>query len=138
MEYLSGSIVNNGSSEEFIILDELNEMYKYSLSNNLDDIKDAIKKRTGHIINLSNARWRINPSLSKNVKKSMDKHNVDYSMTIVKNKKENYIIINMRAGNDKWLLTGFEKVSNEYYCFSMIESFVLFSKILDNYISDDD
>jgi len=110
MEYLSGSIVNNGYSEKFIILDELNEIHKYTLSNNLDDIKNAIKKRTGHIINLSNARWRINPLLSNNVKKAMDKHNVDYSMTIVKNRKENYIIINMRAGNDKWLLAGFEKL----------------------------
>ena len=138
MEYLSESIKGNGCSEEFIILDKLNEIYKYSLSNNLNCIKDAVKKRTGQIIDTSKARWKINPSLSENVKKVMNARNVDYSMTIVKNKKVNHIIINMRAGNDKWLIAGFEEISNEYYCLSLIESFILFSKIFGSDIPDYD
>jgi len=138
MEYLLDPIKINEYLEETIILEDLNEIYKYSLSNNLDCIKDAIKKRTGHTIDLCNVKWKINLLLSDDVKILMNKHNVDYSMTLIRNKKVNYIIINMRAGNNKWLLTGYEKINNNYYSFSTIESFIQFSKILDTYISDYD
>ena len=132
MDNISSTLGNNGYIDETIILEEFNEIFKYSLSNNLDNIKDAIKKRTSHILELDNVKWEMNYSLSENVKKTMNKLNLDYSMTIVNGRKIYYIIINMRAGNNKWLLTGFEKINNEYYSFSLIESFKQFYKILNN------
>ena len=89
-----------GYINEIVILDEANELFTYSLSNNLDDIKIAIYARTGYNVDLCGARWRINPNLSISVKHLMNKHQVNFSMTSDINSisKNGFIEINMRSG----------------------------------------
>jgi len=68
----------------------------YNMSNNLSDIENAVLTRTGYIINLRNTNWDINTVLSPNVKTAMNKHNVNYSITI----SDNMVVINKRDGNN--------------------------------------
>lgn len=73
----------------------------YSLSNSLDEIENVIFLRSGKRVNLSNANWSLNTlGLSQNVKTVMNRHNVNYSMTIVGNS----IIVNKRDGN-QWYVS---------------------------------
>ena len=57
-----------GYAEEHIVVEEIQKLLNYSLSNNLDDIEVAIYSRTGLDIDLNNAYWEINPYLSISVK----------------------------------------------------------------------
>ena len=81
MNSLTVSKTHTGYHEEFVILDGTKDMYKYTLSNNLDDIRTAIFARTGYNINLNKATWSINPNLSISVKHLMNSHQVKFSMT---------------------------------------------------------
>jgi hypothetical protein len=74
---------------------------KYSLSNRLEDIEQAIYARTGKTISLSNVQWSLNTGLSGNVKASMNKHNVNYSMTIATDYSGRYFTVN-KKGNGGW------------------------------------
>jgi hypothetical protein len=69
----------------------------YSLSNSLDEIERAIFTRTGKNVRLDNVSWRLNTNvLHQNVKALMNRHNVNYSMTI----DEWGPIINKRVGTE--------------------------------------
>jgi hypothetical protein len=84
---------------ENIVIDGIGQL-TYSLSNSLDEIQDAIFIRSGRRVNLSNANWSLNTSsLSQNVKTVMNRHNVNYSMTI----SGNSIVVNKRDGN-QWYI----------------------------------
>ena len=52
MDFLTTLKEQKGYTEEMVILDETKELLKYSLANNLDDIKIAIYARTGRKIDL--------------------------------------------------------------------------------------
>jgi len=99
-----------GYAEEYIVLEENQELFNYSLSNNPDDIEIAICTRTGLKINLENAYWVLNSRLSISVKHLMNKHHVNYSMTIRYDEEEKtrFIYVNMRVG-DKWFITRFKE-----------------------------
>ena len=73
---------------------------KYALSNRLGDIENAIYTRTGKTIGLSNVQWTLNTVLSENVKARMNKHNVNYSMT-VSTYAGRHFIVNKRE-NGRW------------------------------------
>jgi len=76
----------------------------YSLSNNIEDIENAVFTRTGYTINLRTTRWDLNTEdLSQNVKTVMNRHNVNYSMTIF----DDSVIINRRDGN-RWFIAIYE------------------------------
>ena len=101
-----------GYTEEWIIPTEENELHKFALSNNLDGIKSAIYERTNQDIYLENAMWKFNPKLSIAIKRSMDRHCADYSMTTIDNGK--LIIVNMRL-RDKWFITEYEEIDGYFY-----------------------
>jgi hypothetical protein len=104
-----------GYAEEYIVVEEIQRLLNYSLSNSLDDIKTAIYARTGLNFDLNNAYWEINPYLSISVKHLMNKHRVKYSMTTWYEEKEKrrYLVVNMRVG-DKWFLTRLNEDKNGF------------------------
>jgi hypothetical protein len=97
-----------GYAEEYIVAEEIQQLLNYSLSNSLDDIKIAIYARTGLDIDLNDAYWQLNTELSTIVKHLMNKHRVNYSMTIREEEKFRFLSVNMRVG-DQWFQTRFYK-----------------------------
>ena len=94
-----------GYAEEHIIINGTNKLKKYSLSNRLDDIEQAIFARTSQLINLDNAYWSCEPTgPSISVKHLMSIRKVNYSMTVTDDEGCSWIAIYMRA-DDKWLYT---------------------------------
>ena len=83
--------------------------FHYILSNNVNDIINEIKKRFKCALPDSSSQipWKINPYLSKNVKKSMNNHNMNFSMTSFWEGSIEYIIINKRSNNN-WHSAGYE------------------------------
>lgn len=83
-------------------------LLKYSLSNDIGLIQDAVFKRTGNrdtsFINIHG--WRLNTRLSENVKKVMNENNVNYSMTYYTEEGYKKLVINKRDG-EKWYITGY-------------------------------
>jgi len=63
---------------------EIKGYLKYTLSNNLNTIINEISHRFRYIIpdSPSQIPFAINHTLSPNVKKSMDKHNLNYSISV--------------------------------------------------------
>jgi hypothetical protein len=106
-----------GYAEEYIIEKyenpEYDQLLNYSLSNNIEDIETAINARTGHNVDLDKAFWEVNTKLSKSAKDLMNKHQVIYSMTILENKKDRDIIINMRVG-EKWFRTVYYEFDGQF------------------------
>jgi len=86
--------------EEEIFIESLNQLLKYSLSNDISDIEGAIKNRLNIKINLSETNWRLNTQLSEDVKNIMNKNNTIYSMTTYIEGKTRYVIINRQSGNN--------------------------------------
>jgi len=130
-----------GYSEDYIFIkfgDKNNgELLNYSLSNKLDDIEIAILNRTGHIVKLKNAQWKIAPELSLLVKQLMNKYNVKYSMTTMQYKKVPQIIVNMRT-DDIWLTAGFEEFDGKFISWNRMEYYRAFIKLIKKYFPKED
>jgi hypothetical protein len=128
-----------GYTEEYIIVKDEdrsdNQLLNYSLSNSLEDIKIAIYERVGHIINLENANWNINHSLSISVKHLMNKHSVTYSMTAWQDRKNRNVVVNMRV-NDKWFITGFKEIKETFYSWSQLETIRTLNKFISEIFKD--
>jgi hypothetical protein len=124
-----------GYTEEYIIVKygnlEDNLLLNYSLSNNLYDIEIAIYSRTGQIIDLKNAHWKMNPFLSTSVKHLMKKHHVKYSVTTMGEKEIDQIVVNMCA-DDVWFITGFDKLSGAFYGWDKIETYDLLKDLIND------
>jgi len=118
-----------GCIEEMVIHNETNEIYKYSFSNSLDNIRTAIYSRTGHNINLENALWKLNHELSISVKHLMNSHNVNYSMTTDIIDKIKFIAVNMRVG-DNWYITGYDEINGKFYDWHLFDSIEIFRKLI--------
>jgi len=100
--YIEGFEFNDNSSniEKEITLIETGTRHLYTLSNDLNIIKEAIFNRTGHNVNLTNLIPKINPSLSVSVKKIMNEYDVEFSMTTEIESKIRWIWINRRVHNE--------------------------------------
>ena len=94
--------------EEDIYIENIGVL-RYSLSNDIYKIQEAIYRRTGNdnFIFIDEYCWRLNPELSNNVKRVMNRLNVNYSMTCFNEYSVQYLVINKREGN-KWYITGYE------------------------------
>jgi hypothetical protein len=103
--------------EENIVLREDGQRWKYSLSNNLDEIRDAIYKRVRiKIDKIEDVEWEINLKLSQDVKDLMQKYNVVYSMTaFFKNDIVN-VVINKRE-KEQWLFFGGVIFNDEFFSY---------------------
>lgn len=81
---------------------------RYSLSNDLSVILNAITKRAGYTIHFINLiDWAINIGLSENVKTTMNKYDANYSMTTYDEGYVKQIIINKR-GIYTWYVATYE------------------------------
>ena len=114
----SNSTNPDGILEETILVEGRNEYFTYSLSNSLDFIKTAIQSRFGKKVDLDKAVWKPNPRLSESVKRMMNDHNVDYSVTIIEKESEElmydrYLIINMRSG-DRWYYSNYFEIKGVF------------------------
>jgi hypothetical protein len=116
-----------------VILNETNEVYKYSFSNNLDNIRTAIFARTGQNINLEKAVWKQNRGLSISVKHLMNFHNVNYSMTTDTKDDVKFIAVNMRVG-DKWFITSYDEINGRFFAWDKIETFRLMIKLIADFV----
>jgi len=121
MNLLSIPTWQRGCIEEMVILNETNEVYKYSFSNSLDNIRTAIYAITGHNINLEKAVWKQNRGLSISVKHLMNFHNVNYSMTTDIRDDVKFVAVNMRVGN-KWFITGYDEDNGKFYNWHLSDS----------------
>jgi len=125
-----------GYAEEYIVVKHENpkdnRLLNYSLSNSIDDIKIAIYARTGHIINLDTAYWRINNKLSVSVKHLMNSHHVNYSMTIFGEENDRTLVVNMRVG-DKWFYTDYSEFEKYF-----IGKDSFYKYLYDRYHDEDD
>ena len=137
MNFLTASKEQKGYAEEMVILNETKKLFKYSLSNSLDDIKIAIYERTGCNINLEYARWKINPRLSISVKYLMNTHRVNYSMTTDIREKTKFIVINMRVG-DNWFITGYDEINGVFYNWDIIKTLSKVIDLIKDHFSEDD
>jgi len=106
--------MENQCIEEEITLKETGKKYTYSLSNNLSDIEAAIRARTGFRVILDDMVPNLNPALSISVKEMMNKHNVDYSMTIFHHLDNLCAVINGRV-QDEWLSALFNEINGEFH-----------------------
>ena len=88
---------------------ETNGYLKYTLSNDLDIIINEIYNRFHCSLsnNQSEISWNINHALSSNVKKSMNTHNYNFSMTSFFESSIEYVVINKRAGRS-WYIACYE------------------------------
>jgi len=128
-----------GYAEEHIVVKyddpKDDKLLNYSLSNSLEDIKIAIFARTGKIVNLDKAYWRLNSNLSVSVKHLMNNHHVNYSMTIFGENKKRSIVVNMRVA-DKWFITVYKEINGEFlgtdFTFKQLVRFYW------EYLNDDD
>ena len=106
-----------GYAEEYITLESKDQkeckLFKYSLSNNLEDIKIAAYIKTGHNISIETSNWKINKNLSLNVKYLMNKHRVTFSMTTWEEGKNKFLVVNMRI-SDIWFKTSFVEYQKEF------------------------
>jgi hypothetical protein len=98
-----------GYMEEEIYVEDFG-LLKYSLSNDLLVIVNAVADRARYIIDdpINTVVWVLNPDLSENVKKSMIKHGMNYSMTIIPEGIVKVVIINRRMDNN-WFITAYEE-----------------------------
>ena len=78
-----------------IFVPETDQLLKYSLSKDIKGIEHAIKKRTLQIWNGTRQTWGLNHDLSENVKRLMNKYNVDYSMTTYLEGVYRFTVINI-------------------------------------------
>jgi hypothetical protein len=90
-----------------IFIDDCNMLLKYSLSENIEGIEQAIKARTKQIWHGNSQNWQLNTELSEKVKNLMNKYNVNYSMTTyieyIEKRTIRFIIVNRRRG-DQWFI----------------------------------
>jgi len=128
-----------GCIEETVVLNESKNVYKYTFSDSLENIKIAIYARTGHKINLEKALWKKNPGLSISVKHLMNTHNVNYSMTTDTRDKERFITVNMRVG-DNWYVTGYDEINGRFVSWENLRILSMFVDFLEmnNSSYDDD
>ncbi|MCL2791890.1 MAG: DnaJ domain-containing protein [Spirochaetaceae bacterium] len=82
---------------------------KYTLSNNLNVIINEIYNRVHHTVpdSPSQIPWNINSALSPDVKKIMNKHNLNYSMTSFWEGSMEFVFINKRSGSN-WYIAGYK------------------------------
>ena len=110
-----------GYAEEYLIINSENnkefELLKFSLSNSLDDIKNAIYARTGHNIDLDKAYWRQYIDLPVSAKHLMDSQHVNFSVTTMDVDKGRLIIVIMRANKNKWFETKFFEMNGKIHSF---------------------
>ena len=95
--------------EEDINIDGFGTL-KYSLSNSLDEIKEAIIIRTGFSLDLNTIVWKQNYELSDKVINTMNGHNVNYSVTEYIKEKIKHIVINKR-NDDKWFYAYYYEIN---------------------------
>ena len=139
MDSLAIPKTNTRYLEELVILDGTKHMYKYTLSNILDDIRTAIFARTGYNVNLNKATWSINPDLSISVKHLMNKYQVKFSMTTdtkENDSKSKFIVINMRSG-DLWFITGFDEMNGSMVSWDLIKAYRMILTFLESQNSSD-
>jgi hypothetical protein len=94
--------------EEEIFIKSIGNL-KYILSNDLGLIINTITKKTGLSFpdTINEIQWMLNPVLSENVKYSMTKQNMNYSMAIYSEGSIKRIIINRKNG-DNWYIAAYE------------------------------
>jgi len=105
----SESTSNQKKERRYLESDIFIESYgvlRYSLSDDINIIKNAILKRTGKQI-CDEVEWSLNTGLSENVKRSMNMHNVNYSMTTYIEYSYRRVVINKRSGNN-WYIAAYE------------------------------
>jgi uncharacterized protein YgiM (DUF1202 family) len=108
----SSSNFNNHDQAEYLEEEIYVEKYgylKYTLSNDINVIVNVIYNRFGfsYSDNTSQIIWEINPNLSLNVKKIMNRHDLDYSMTSYLEGSKEIVVINKKSGNN-WYITVFK------------------------------
>jgi hypothetical protein len=100
--------------EEQIFVKEIG-LLKYTLSNDIAVIVNTVINQTKNYFPdvIDKIPWALNTYLSENVKKSMNKHDMNYSMTIYMEGSVKKITLNKRTGNN-WYIAAYE-INTEYH-----------------------
>jgi len=89
-------------TEEEIFNERSKRFSLYSLSNDIDEIENAILTRAARVVNLSDIGWDLSPNISSNVKATMIKLDLNYAMTTYSGFGLSRIIIVYRRVGDLW------------------------------------
>jgi len=105
---ISNKVKREDIFEEDIYIENIGVL-RYSLSNDIYKIQDEIYRRTGNddFSFIDEYCWRLNTELSNNVKRVMNRLNVNYSMTYFTENGIQYLVVNKREGN-RWYITKYE------------------------------
>jgi hypothetical protein len=103
------------------------DLFKYILSNNPDEIEKAINcKIINNFPRLSEVTWEINTAgLAQKIKDLMNKWDVNYSMTIFSDRKDKtmrHVAINWNT-DDKWLFYGGVIISNKFFSYEEVGAY---------------
>lgn len=74
----------------------------YSLSNDIDEIENAILTRADRVVNLFDVGWDLSPNISSNVKAAMIKFDMNFAMTTYSGFGLSRIVIVYRRVGDLW------------------------------------
>jgi len=89
-------------TEEEIFNERSKRFSLYSLSNDIDEIENAILIRADRVVNLFDVGWDLSPNISSNVKDTMIKLNLNYAMTTYSGFGLSRIVIVYRRVGDLW------------------------------------
>jgi len=101
-------------TEEEVYIAELDLNTKYSLSNSLDEIEEAVFLRAGHKVDLKCASWVTNSELAQCIRDLMDRHCVEFSMTHYFRGGFWRLAVNYKKG-DEWFYAAFIVVNDSLY-----------------------
>ena len=106
--------------EKNVFLSTLKTSFTYSLSNDLDELKNVISSKTGILIeNIEKLEWRENKGLAKEVKNLMKMHNLSYCSTSWIEDDIQYFVINHQIDNNYYIYSG--KAMNGWIMNELIE-----------------
>jgi len=105
---ISNKVKREDIFEEDIYIENIGVL-RYSLSNDIYKIQDEIFNRIGNddFSFIDGYCWMLNTELSNNVKRVMNRLNVNYSMTCFTEDGIHYLIINKKEGN-RWYIIEYE------------------------------
>ena len=103
------------------------ELFKYYLSNSLDEIEKVINSKIiDNVPSLREVSWKTNTrGLAEKVKQMMNKWDANYSMTVFTDRRDksiNHVSINQRAGKE-WLFFGGVIIAKKFFSYEEVGAY---------------
>jgi hypothetical protein len=118
------STKNLTENEEQIFIREIGRTLTYTLTNNMEELVNAIYKKTGiNLGKIPESEWEVNTKLSQAVKDLMNKHGVSYSTTAWIEDSCLHLVINHKIKNKYYLFSG-HTINGQFVTWSKIKEYI--------------